>query len=105
MQKAGRKSILIYGFLFCGIFHLITAILFANEMPFGCLLSMSMYLLIWQLTIGSTFFVYISEVLCGSAIGMAIFIELIAVLFVTFISPTIIDSFSIDTIFYAMAAI
>jgi hypothetical protein len=55
------------------------------------------------MTIGSAYFVYISEVLCGSAMGMAVFIQLCSLLTITFISPMVIATFQIDTIFYTLS--
>jgi hypothetical protein len=54
------------------------------------------------MTIGSAYFVYISEVLCGSAMGMAVFIQMCSLLTITFLSPLVIETFEIDTIFYTL---
>ena len=70
-QKVGRKNIVVGGFLGCGIFHLLTAISYSLGSSIMCLLFMACMVFVWQMTIGCVYFVYVSEVLCGAAIGMS----------------------------------
>ena len=60
---------LLGGLTGCCVFHLLTAISYSLGSTIFCLLSMGLMVFTWQLTIGSIYFVYVSEVLCGAAIG------------------------------------
>ena len=104
-QKVGRKGIWVGGLLGCCIFHLFTAISYSLENSIMCLLSMACMVFVWQMTIGCVYFVYVSEVLCGAAIGMANFIQLLSLCSVAYLSPMIIQKFDLNTIFYSWSII
>ena len=104
-QKFGRKGIIVGGFLGMSIFHIATAVSYSLGSSVMCLLSMSCVVFIWQMTLGCVFFVYICEVLCGAAIGMANLMGTLSICSITYLSPMIIEKFEINTIFYGWATI
>lgn len=89
-QKVGRKGIILGGFLGCCVFHTATAVSYSLGSSIMCLLCMSSIVLIWQMTLGCCFFVYICEVLSGAAIGTVNGVGLLSLCSISYLSPMVI---------------
>jgi hypothetical protein len=86
-----------------GIFLLLTAIFIGKEMQIPCLVSMCMFVISYQSTTGTMFWIYATEVASSAALGLSLGMMMGTLTVLTFVAPSIIESCGIGNTFYSLA--
>lgn len=93
IKKLPRRTLLVYGHLIMGVCHLIIGIFAASTNDTGVVLMMAVFMSTYVVTNGPIIWLYVSEIVTDSALGLCLFVLWSVILLLSLLTHPLMDSF------------
>ena len=102
-----RRTIYIFGHLFQGLFLLSTFIFIKTQKPLGALFSICLFIVSFQVSAGTVYFLYVAEVCTDKGMGIAGFTQMFWLIVLTMTSPILINlpHYGVEGLFLTLAVL
>ena len=102
LQYVSRKNLMLYGHVIMGICLILVAVFVTNNSGLGSLICMCLFVLTYQMTNGTVFWVYVAEVVTDSAMGFSVMILMVTLLIQSLGANAFIAAYGITNLFYIL---